>query len=88
MANFIVTNVFSIIGGCVKACNSYQLKAITSHDLEQIGSTVLAFHWALGTSLLLGLGWNPTGPNISSFHLESPHSALWKDPDWLAGKIT
>lgn len=92
MADFTVSNVFSIVAACAKAYSSYPSKAIffpISHHLEQMESTTWVLHWALDTSLLLdtGLGWESTGPNISSFCVESPHRALWKDPDWLAGPL-
>lgn len=92
MANFIVYNIFSIAAACAKVYNSYPSKAIffpSSHHLEHKESTTQTLHRALDTSLLLdtGLGWKSTSPNISSFCLESPHRALWKDPDWFAGPL-
>jgi len=86
MADFVVSTVFSIVAACAKAYNSYPSKVTffpTSQHLEQMESTTQVLHWALSTPSLLdtGLGWDSTGPNISSFCLESPHRALWKDPD-------
>ena len=89
MADFIVSNVFSIVAACAKAYNSYLSKAIFFPISHQMESTTRALHQALGTSLLMdtGLGSESTGPNISSFCLVSPYRALWQDPDWLAGPL-
>lgn len=79
-ADLIASNVSSIVATYAKAYNSYSSKAVIFPDRVNNTSTTLG----LGHVFVNG-HW--PGQNVSSFCLESSHSALWKDPDWLGGPI-
>lgn len=87
MADLIISNVSSLVAISAKAYNSYPPKAVIFPDRLSQQHKRYTGTWACLCQWSLAYVWASTGQNISSFCLESPHSGLWKDPDWLAGSI-